>query len=466
MRLETILLPSTPYKKVLDVGTDYYTLFCFLEKKFDNCYIFESLSDEKRKDVHTSFGADPLFTVRAKGNRLFFTGNLKILGVEGESVDFEVDNPYQFLKTFFPYAYEAESREGGLVGYVSYEAINYFEPSISLQEHDDFHQFQFGFYDHGLIFHSLTGTLEYYYYFEDRSKALLDSIEEHLNANTIKEEELIVQDLGSDTTKEEYYSVMKNVFYEINKGNTFQVEVGMKNKYRIKGRKMKIYDHLREINPSPYMIYIKFGQEEIIGASPEILVNSTKGYVITTPTAGTVGRGKSAEEDEKLVNEMLSNPKEVAEHSMLVDLHRNDLGRIAVIGSVEVEELMHIISFSHVQHIVSKISCRLDPVYDSFDILSAICPGGVLTGVPKIETMKIIDTNEKEPRGPYGGAVGRFSFNGDCTFALPIRTLFCSGEHCYTQTCSGVVLDSIIEKEFEEIQNKVAAMKLAIKSAQ
>lgn len=463
MQPQKIQLPTNPYRKIIATNIDYYGLFLELENQFNDCYLFESLSDEKRKDLQTSFGFNPLFTVKARGNNLYFDGNLKMLGTNESSLVIYCDNPYRYLQSIFPNPIKCKTREGGLIGYVSYEAINYFEPSLDLNEHPDFHQFNFGFYDHGLIYNSIANELEYYYYFEDKSevvKKILDNLQSHQYHNFNNNLEII--DNGSDITKSEYESIMKSVFSEIQKGNTFQVEVGMKNKYQIIGRKMKIYNHLRNINPSPYMIYVKSGNEEIIGASPEILISCTNNYVMTMPTAGTVARGSNEAEDQQLTNEMLEDKKEVAEHSMLVDLHRNDLGKIAKLDSVGVEELMHIIKFSHVQHIVSKIVCQKDEQYDSFDILASILPGGVLTGVPKIETMKIISRNEPEPRGPYGGAVGRFSFNGDCAFALPIRTLFCSGDSCFTQTCSGVVLDSIIENEYNEIQNKVTAMKLSI----
>lgn len=463
MQPQKIQLPIKPYKKIIATNIDYYRLFLELENQFSNCYLFESLSDERRKDLQTSFGFNPLFTVRAKGNNLYFNGNLEIFGTRKTSIVVNCDNPYRYLQSIFPNPIKGKTREGGLIGYVSYEAINYFEPALDLIEHPDFYQFNFGFYDHGLIYDSITNELEYYYYFEDKSETvekILSNLQPYqclkINSN------LEIVDQGSDITKNDYESIMNSVFSEIQKGNTFQVEVGMKNKYQIIGRKMKIYNYLRDINPSPYMIYVKSGNEEIIGASPEILISCTNNYVVTMPTAGTVNRGSNEAEDQKLTNEMLENEKEVAEHSMLVDLHRNDLGKIATLDSVEVEELMHIIKFSHVQHIVSKIICQKDKQYDSFDILASILPGGVLTGVPKIETMKIISRNESEPRGPYGGAVGRFSFNGDCAFALPIRTLFCSGNNCFTQTCSGVVLDSIIESEYIEIQNKAMAIKLAI----
>jgi len=225
---------------------------------------------------------------------------------------------------------------------------------------------------------------------------------------------------------------------------------------------MAIYHRLREINPSPYMYYIQFNDVELMGASPEVLVSCINGRVLTTPAGGTRPRGKNEQEDKQLARELLSDQKEIAEHNLLIDLHRNDLQKVCKIGSVKVAQLMYLMRFSHVQHIVSDIIGELASDKTTFDLLAAILPGGVVSGAPKIETMKIIQRNENTPRGPYGGAVGRFSFNGDAIFCLPIRSLFCKGERCFAQTSSGVVYDSVVENEYQEIRAKLAAMEKTI----
>jgi len=183
------------------------------------------------------------------------------------------------------------------------------------------------------------------------------------------------------------------------------------------------------------------------------------GEIETQPLAGTTKRGRNEKEDRELAKELLNNPKEIAEHSMLVDLHRNDLGRVARFGTVRVKNLFDVKKFSHVQHISSDIVGLIRSDEDMFSGLSVNFPMGTVTGAPKIETIKIIDSNETSPRGPYGGAIGHFGFNGDCTFALPLRTLYISGNYAYTQTCSGIVYDSIPEKEYQELIDKLAAMR-------
>ena len=210
------------------------------------------------------------------------------------------------------------------------------------------------------------------------------------------------------------------------------------------------------------MYYLKFGDKKIIGASPELLFSLRDGEMTTKPLAGTIRRGVNPKEDQKLAHALLSDPKEKAEHTMLVDLHRNDIGRVARFGTVKIRDFMSVKKFSHVQHISSEIVGLIRPGDDMFSSFAANFPAGTLTGAPKIESMKIIDANEPEARGPYGGAVGHFGFNGDCTFAINIRSLYLSGKTAYTQTSGGIVYDSEAKKEYEEIQHKISAIRKAL----
>ena len=258
------------------------------------------------------------------------------------------------------------------------------------------------------------------------------------------------------------YKVKKHII----EGNTFQCEVGFKNEYNISGNTLEIYKNLRVINPSPFMYYLKFGDKKVIGASPELLFSLRDKEMTTKPLAGTIKRGKNEKEDQHLARTLLSDPKEKAEHMMLVDMHRNDIGKVARFGTVKIKDLMNIKKFSHVQHISSEIVGLLKSDEDMFSSLASNFPVGTVSGTPKIETIKIIDSNEPEARGPYGGGVGSFGFNGDCTFALTIRSIFIYGkngqEKAYTQTSGGIVYDSQTEKEYEEIERKLSAMKKAL----
>ena len=213
-------------------------------------------------------------------------------------------------------------------------------------------------------------------------------------------------------TKDQHKKTVLKIKEDIKNGLIFQCEVGFKSHYEIKGDQTAIYEKLRNLNPSPHMYFMKFCDQVIIGASPELLFRLRNGEMETFPLAGTTKRGKDKLEDLKLARELLNDKKEIAEHNMLVDLHRNDLGR----------------------------------------------------GAPKIEAMNIINEIEEEGRGPYGGAIGQFGFNGDCTFAIPIRSIFITGEQAYAQTCGGNVYDSDPDKEYLEIERKLAAMKTVLAS--
>lgn len=472
MLIKKLRIKQKPLRRFISSDIDYSSLFNIIEKKYEECYLFESLQVHNHQDRYVTLGFDPYFTVSATGKKLIFKGSLKNLkkvfpNARNSPVVIKCENPYYSLREFFPDNLISRSHEGGLIGYFCYELVNCFESSLSLKEDPDFGLFEAGIYLDGLIYDKTTGILEYYSFLDDRSQ-LIESLVKESRKPTVNERNELdnVVCLGDSSTKKQHKEAIKYSLKEINAGNSFQTEVGFKTFYTVKGRKKVVYDELRKINPSPYMYYVKFGEKHLFGASPEILVSCTDHELITTPTAGTIKRGKTEEEDILLSRQLLTDTKERAEHYMLVDLHRNDLGKIAVLGSVKIRNLMYIIKFSHVQHIVSEIIGILDKKYDCFDVLAAILPGGVLTGAPKIETIKIISRSETLPRGPYGGAVGRFSFNGDCKFCLPIRSLFCTGDKCFTQTSGGIVLDSTPEREYDEIKRKLKAMRVTLEKLQ
>ncbi|MBI5357738.1 anthranilate synthase component I family protein [Candidatus Saccharibacteria bacterium] len=436
-------------------GVDYLKLFYLIRQNFSNTYLFESLSIPKKQERYYTFGFDPKAIFYSQKNKLFVSKNFKISAIKTE-------NPYQELKKYLPNLPKSSTYRGGLVGYFSYESANYFEPALDLPEHEDFPNFELGLYMDGLIYDSKTSELEYYTYAEDRSSLVVDLINKLAEVNLPKKLDY-VKKVGHNIVREEYEKIVEDTLVEIRKGNTFQAEVGIRSDYEIKGDKFAAYLKLRDVNPSPYMFYVKFGAREVFGSSPELVVSSISGKVLTTPAAGTIGRGSSKAEDDLLSGKLLKDPKEIAEHAMLVDMHRNDISKVCKPGTVKINDLMHLMKFKFVQHIVSDITGELRDDKDSFDLLASIMPCGVLTGAPKVETMKIIARNEKTPRGPYGGAVGRFSLNGDCAFAMPIRSLFCSGDKCYTQACAGIVYDSMPPREYKEVIAKLAGLEQTIK---
>jgi anthranilate synthase component 1 len=226
-----------------------------------------------------------------------------------------------------------------------------------------------------------------------------------------------------------------------------------------------LYRALRFINPSPYMFFLRFPNLVMVGSSPEVMVRLTEGLVELRPIAGTRKRGKTEREDCRLADELLNDPKEKAEHIMLVDLGRNDLGRIAQVGSVQVNELMVVERYSHVMHLVSHIQAYLEKGKDAFEVIKATFPAGTLTGAPKIRAMEIIRELEPMDRGPYGGAVGYIGFNGNLDLAITIRSIFVKDDKVYLQAGAGIVADSDPERELEEVENKVKGMVKALELA-
>lgn len=443
VNIPKIIIPQKPVYVKFAQDMDFFKLFQKIEQQFSACFIFESLGEEGKFSRYSIIGFDPEYIISARGNNLII--NKK---------SYPVDNPYFALRQIIPQNIISKNYAGGLIGYLSYDAVNYFEPSLNVKVHDLFDQFSFGVYTDGVIFDKLTSELFYFYYEKDRSKLLKKIIKSKIK-NTL----LRVKYLGDELTKKEHADNVEKVKAQIKAGNTFQCEVGFKTEYETSGDTLKIYGNLRKINPSPFMYYLKFEGRKIIGASPELLFSLREGELTSRPLAGTIKRGKNELEDQKLARILLSDPKERAEHNMLVDLHRNDIGKASQFGTVRVKDLMSVKKFKFVQHISSEITGIMKPEEDMFSALSYNFPAGTLSGAPKIESIRIIDSLEKKARGPYGGAVGHFGFNGDCTFAIAIRSLFISGRYAYSQTSGGIVYDSVPKREYDEIQRKLAAMK-------
>jgi anthranilate synthase component 1 len=263
-------------------------------------------------------------------------------------------------------------------------------------------------------------------------------------------------------SREAYQEAVRKALEYIHAGDIFQVVLSRKITCHVREDPLDIYGAIRTINPSPYLYYLQFGDEAIIGSSPEMLVKVEGKSVQTVPIAGTRPRGNSVAEDTKLAAELLADPKERAEHLMLVDLARNDIGKISDFGSVNVPEYMEVEKFSHVQHIVSRVCGTLREDRDRFDAFASCFPAGTVSGAPKIRAMQIIAELETQPRGLYAGAVGYAGFSNDLEFAIAIRTLRFRRGFVEFSTGAGIVADSIPEREFEETEYKAGAMMKAI----
>ena len=257
---------------------------------------------------------------------------------------------------------------------------------------------------------------------------------------------------------EEYSEKVEKIRHYIREGDIFQTVLSQRWTIRTEQDGFELYQELRELNPSPYLYYFNFSEFEIIGSSPEMIVKQSGNRVYTCPIAGTRPRGKTPEEDEALQKELLSDEKERAEHVMLVDLARNDMGRIAEFGSVKVSRFMDVQLYSHVMHIVSLVEGKKKGEYHPLDLVSSFLPAGTLSGAPKIRAMEIIDELETVRRGLYGGATGYLDFNGNMDFCITIRTMIKKAKEVYLQAGAGIVADSVPEKEYQECCNKVMAL--------
>jgi anthranilate synthase component 1 len=265
-----------------------------------------------------------------------------------------------------------------------------------------------------------------------------------------------------DVGKEEFEEMVERARDYIISGDIFQVVLSRRVEVRAAADPLEVYRRLREINPSPYMYCLEFGERRIVGSSPETLVKLEGDRIVTKPIAGTRPRGETPEEDERLAREMLEDEKERAEHAMLVDLARNDVGKVSRPGTVRVTRLMEVERYSHVQHIVSEVEGERRPGVTPWDVLRATFPAGTVSGAPKVRAMEIIDELEVYKRGPYAGGVGYVSWTGDLDFAISIRTIFSTGRRWFTQAGAGIVYDSVPEREWRETEDKMRAMVGAI----
>lgn len=415
-----------------------------------NMFLLESLGDTGVYNRFAYAGFDPKFII---------TGKVGELIVNGKS--YQTNDPFIELK---PIVAKNTSRNGfcgGLVGFVSYEATSLFEKAFKGRDCDDFPLFEFGYYTDGLKFDKRTRKVTYFHHGNSRLGKLRSLLDRDGTLSRFS-----YKKIDQGIRIKEFKNNLQKIQAHIKKGDIFQAVYSLRTHYQIRGDKRRLYASLRVANPAPYMSYLKFEKQEIISASPELLINVRDKTIEHFGTlAGTIRRGKIGKEDQILAEELLSNEKEKAEHLMLVDLARNDLGKICKFKSIRVDKLMAVRKQKFVMHLITEIRGQLRYGEDVFSALSACFPAGTLTGAPKIEAMKIISELENESRGPYGGVIGYISLNKSAMFSIAIRSIFINSDHGFTQTGSGIVLDSCAEKEFEEILNKQKGMEEALEQA-
>ncbi|PJZ40645.1 hypothetical protein CH370_15115 [Leptospira kmetyi] len=441
-------LPEKPESNPFPLCEEEIENFLFrLTKKYSGCFLLESHPGYPDNYRYSILGFEPSFRFRGYPGKLV---------LDGETVP--VSNPYKTLREIFPAKRDSKKYRGGLVGYLGYDSSVLFEPETDLRQREGYPLFSFGLYLDGIVIDHLTGSAEYFYYSQNRIEelTLLLQSKEEIPRDTK------VRSLGFSKTKEEYLNMFDRTHEEILSGNTFQCQIGFEEKFEIEGSLVPIYGNLKKGNPSPYLFFYKDEEIEMFGSSPELLFSHKDRIAETYPLAGTYPRGASPEEDKVLTGKLLSDKKEIAEHSMLIDLHRNDLSRVCERGTVRLRKEFEILKFAHVQHITSEVFGILKTNEDSFGGLESVFPAGTLTGAPKVESVKLIRKTEGDDRGPYGGVLGYFSLDGSSQFCILIRSLYRSGTKAYSRAASGIVLDSEKELEYQEILNKLKAVKKSL----
>jgi anthranilate synthase component 1 len=433
-------------------------IFSRLCDDFDSFYLLESIEGPRKLAEFSFIGFDPKKMVSVKNGKTEIAEDYDRSVVETcdplGTIE-EAIRDYRIPHDRFRFV-------GGAVGYVSYDAVRYWE-TLSDAPMDDLNlpDIEMGIYDDGIVFDHAEKKAYYYYLNESR----FEEIEELLRKPASADHDLSFREPKLNVSKEAFEESVRKARRYIFDGDIFQVVLSKRYEFGFDGSLLSFYRALREINPSPYMYFLKHGERQVVGASPEMLVRVENRFVETYPIAGTRPMVEDSMKNAALKKELLSDPKERAEHIMLVDLARNDIGRVSDHGSVAVPELMSVHQYSHVQHIVSRVVGHLSPDMDCFDSLRVMLPAGTVSGAPKVRAMEIIDELEPTRRGPYAGAVGYFSYNGNSDFAITIRTLVADGNRAYIQAGGGIVADSDPESEWFETENKAAALVKALHKA-
>ncbi len=467
------------YEEILADMQTPVEAFLKISKSSKYAYLLESVEGGEKWARYTFLGADPELVIKTSGNKAFRVTQ------DGEQ-EFKLDgDPLDEIKKVMS-GYKPAGTEGlplffgGAVGYIGYDTVRFFEnlPSISKKD-TDLPDMVMMITDSLLIFDNVSQTLKVvvnahigesddvdnvYDEAVIKIEKLLTKLDEPLayNRPSGKGSAVVYE---SNTSKEDFEKAVEKCKDYILEGDIFQVVLAHRLSIKLTVPAFEVYRVLRTINPSPYMYYLKLDDWEVVGASPEILSRAENGKVTVRPIAGTRKRGETKEEDAELEKELLADEKELAEHIMLVDLGRNDAGRVSKGGTVTVTALKTIEKYSHVMHIVSNVEGELENGKDCFDVIRATFPAGTLSGAPKIRAMEIIEELEPVRRGLYGGAVGYFGFSGSMDTAIAIRTLAVNGNTAYLGIGAGIVADSVPEKEWEETMNKGKALLRALEIA-
>jgi anthranilate synthase component 1 len=457
--LASITSDSRVRLQKLDTPDNQFELFKKLYSSYERVFILESLVGPKELAEISIIGFDPEIIVACDSNKFMVTtGQGKIIK------ESRVAEPLAQLRELVPRINDDQFRYvGGAVGYVSYDAIRFWEQLhlSRTKKGPNFPLFEFGIHQDGIIYDHKKNQAYYFYWVKSR----LQELQHKINTSKNVPLHFTYSRPLRNMTKAHYIKMVKKAKRLVYDGDVFQVVLAKSMKFRINGSIINYYKCLREVNPSPYMYLLKMSERCIVGSSPEMLIRVTKDYVETFPIAGTRPVVEDQKKNEELRHDLLKDEKELAEHTMLVDLARNDIGRVCKFGTVRVNDLMTVKQFSHVQHIVSHVVGKLSNNYDAYDALKAVFPAGTVSGAPKVRAMEVIEELEPTFRGPYAGALGYFSFNGSCDFAITIRSIFLNKNDAYLESGAGIVMDSDPEAEWLETEHKANALLTALEKA-
>jgi anthranilate synthase component 1 len=460
---------DTPLSVYLKLADEPYT------------YLFESVQGGEKWGRYSMIGMACSTRIEVFGNRVQLQVGDQVVSEE------ETDDPLQFIENYLECFKVAEAEclpkfHGGLVGYFGYDTIRYIEPKLAHCPNPDKHQtpdILLMLSDRLVVFDNLSSRMFLIVHVDPAAKDAwqdgqrqLDELEAKLNTVRLDRkarplrQSVSEQDFTSEFTQQGFEAAVEKARQYIIDGDAMQIVLSQRLSIPYRSAPIDLYRALRGLNPSPYLYYMNLGDHHVVGSSPEILVRLEDEAVTVRPIAGTRPRGKTAEIDLELERELLSDPKELAEHLMLIDLGRNDAGRVSQVGSVELTEKMIVERYSHVMHIVSNVEGRIKPDLSAFDVLRATFPAGTVSGAPKIRAMEIIDELEPVKRGIYSGAVGYISWSGNMDTAIAIRTAVIKNEQLYIQAGAGIVYDSVPANEWAETMNKGRAIFRAVALAE
>ena len=441
----------TPRIVSLDYTGTQFEIYNKISRNYSYSFLFESLTGPEELAETSIMGFDPEFIVKG------YYDKVTIQSRDGSVRTISTTDPLNTIKDLVQETNDQSYRYlGGAVGIINYDTIRLWE---NIPKHHNVSEpiMEFGIYNDGILFDNKQKKSLYFYYTKNRV--------DEIKTTKSKFDSFTLSEITTNLNDDEFYEIVEKAKKYIYDGDIFQVVLSRKFSFEASGDYLKVYQKLRSLNPSPYLYHLKMNKKTVIGSSPEMLLRVTNDYVETFPIAGTRKISNDQLKNEQLRQELINDEKELAEHTMLVDLGRNDIGKVCDYGTVHVNELMKVKKFSHVQHMVTHVIGKLNKNYNMYDAFKAVFPAGTVSGAPKVRAMEIIDELEPESRGPYAGAVGYFSFNGCCDFAIAIRSIFADGKDGFVQAGAGIVSDSVPNNELKETEHKANAMITALKEA-